>query len=153
MDIGSKCPYPSSALSNFALHFFVFDGVWCASMEGFLQALKYEDQATQHEVCMLVGIKAKKRGTERNDAWQSQQTLWWNGVPYDRHGSEYQELLDRAYDALAENVEFQRALRATGDAVLTHTIGWHNARETVLTEQEFCSRLERLRDQLRSDGR
>ena len=36
MDIGSKSGYPSSALSNFAPHAFVFDGVECASLEGLL---------------------------------------------------------------------------------------------------------------------
>lgn len=40
MDIGSGNTYPSNALSNFAPHSFVIDGVKCASMEGFLQSLK-----------------------------------------------------------------------------------------------------------------
>ena len=39
MDIGSKAGYPASALSNFASHPFVFDGVECASMEGLVQAV------------------------------------------------------------------------------------------------------------------
>jgi len=34
MDIYSKAPYPSRALSNFYPHRFTFDGVECASMEG-----------------------------------------------------------------------------------------------------------------------
>ena len=37
MEIGSKGKYPSNALSNFAPHPFVMDGVECASMEGFLK--------------------------------------------------------------------------------------------------------------------
>lgn len=41
MDIGSGTGYPSAALSNFAPHSFVIDGVECASMEGFLQSLKF----------------------------------------------------------------------------------------------------------------
>lgn len=36
MDIGSGTGYPSVALSNFAPHSFVIDGVECASMEGFI---------------------------------------------------------------------------------------------------------------------
>ena len=36
MDIGSGSSYPSCALSNFAPHKFIYDGVECASMEGFL---------------------------------------------------------------------------------------------------------------------
>lgn len=41
MDIGSKCGYPASSLSNFSPHPFVIDGVECSSMEGFLQSLKF----------------------------------------------------------------------------------------------------------------
>ena len=47
MDIGSGTGYPSAALSNFAPHSFVIDGVECASMEGFLQSLKFQDPEMQ----------------------------------------------------------------------------------------------------------
>jgi predicted NAD-dependent protein-ADP-ribosyltransferase YbiA (DUF1768 family) len=42
MDIGSGNGYPGASLSNFAPHPFTIDGVECASMEGFLQSLKFE---------------------------------------------------------------------------------------------------------------
>jgi hypothetical protein len=78
------------------------------------------------------------------------QTLWWKGIEIDRHGKEYQELLDKAYVALAQNQDFRDALIATGNAVLTHSIGKKNQRETILTEQEFCSRLMRVREMIRN---
>ena len=56
MDIGSKKGYPSSALSNFAPHPFVFDGIECSSMEGLLQAFKFKNADMQVEVCKLVGL-------------------------------------------------------------------------------------------------
>lgn len=77
MDIGSKKGYPSSALSNFAPHPFIFDGIECASMEGLLQAFKFKDANVQVEVCKLVGLKAKYRGKKRNKVWKRSQTLWW----------------------------------------------------------------------------
>lgn len=43
LDIGSGKDYPSNALSNFAPHPFVIDGVECNSMEGFLQSLKFKE--------------------------------------------------------------------------------------------------------------
>jgi predicted NAD-dependent protein-ADP-ribosyltransferase YbiA (DUF1768 family) len=43
MDIGSGSGFPSAALSNFAPHPFVIDGVECNSMEGFLQSLKFSN--------------------------------------------------------------------------------------------------------------
>ena len=58
MDIGSGAGYPSAALSNFAPHAFELDGVECASMEGFLQSLKFENPEMQRQVCTLVGKSA-----------------------------------------------------------------------------------------------
>jgi hypothetical protein len=147
MDIGSKSGYPSSALSNFAPHKFIFDGVEVASLEGLLQSLKFDKVPVQIEVCTLVGLKAKMRGKNRNKAWKSRQTLWWKGLAIDRHGDEYQNLLDMIYQAVHDqNDSFRRALAATQKAVLTHSIGHNKESDTILTEREFCSRLTKLRD-------
>jgi hypothetical protein len=56
--------------------------------------------------------------------------------------------LDRAFDALATNEGFKKALLATGNATLTHTIGKTKQSETVLTKNEFCSRLTKIRNKL-----
>lgn len=146
MDIGSKSGYPSSSLSNFAPHAFVLDEVQCASMEGFLQSLKFSNPDMQVKVCKLVGITAKRRGSKKN--WKTTQTLYWRGKPYKRDSEDYQKLLDRAYYALSQNASFQRALLATGNSSLTHSIGKNKINETVLTVQEFTSRLYKLRNEL-----
>ena len=146
MDIGSGSGFPSAALSNFAPHPFVIDGVECNSMEGFLQSLKFKDPAMQVEVCKLVGKAAKFKGKTKK--WWKTQTLFWQGQEFKRDSQEYQDLLDRAFDALAENASFQKALLATGKATLTHTIGKTNSSETVLTRAEFCSRLLKIRARL-----
>jgi predicted NAD-dependent protein-ADP-ribosyltransferase YbiA (DUF1768 family) len=151
MDIKSGCGYPASALSNFAPHAFEFDGVKISSMEGLLQSLKFDKIHIQIEVCKLVGKQAKMRGKARNTAWRSVQKLWWRGVSMDRKGDEYQNFLDQVYLAMAEqNESFRRALLATNNAVITHSIGRSKEAETVLTEREFCSRLMALRDLLKS---
>lgn len=149
MDIGSKNGYPSAALSNFAPHPFTIDGVECASMEGFLQSLKFDNPDVQREVCQLVGKAAKFRG--KNKKWWRTQTLYWMGTPYKRDSVEYQELLDRAYNALAENIGFCRALLASGNATLTHSIGNVDPTHTVLTRREFCSRLTKIRIRLQEE--
>lgn len=152
MDVGSGRGYPGSALSNFPAHPFVFDEIEVASMEGLLQAFKFDKQHMQREVVKNVGLVAKKRGAGRSKHWQRVQKLWWLGVTYDRHGAEYQRLLDRAYIALAANEGFRRALLASGEAILTHKIGKRDPRETVLTQAEFCIRLMNLRSALRRAG-
>ena len=146
MDIGSKCGYPACALSNFAPHPFVIDGVKCNSMEGFLQSLKFKEIPIQEEVCKLVGSKAKYKGKPKK--WYENQTLYWRGVEYKRDSKEYQELLDRAYYELSCNSGFRDALIATHGATLTHSIGKSNISETVLTKREFCGRLTKIRERL-----
>lgn len=151
MDIGSGTGYPSSALSNFAPHPFIIDGVECNSMEGFLQSLKFKDVDMQKSVCLLVGKAAKFKGKKKK--WYRTQTLYWNGVEYKRDSEEYQQLLDKAFDALSENSGFQKALLATGTSTLTHSIGKNKQSETVLTRSEFCSRLTQIRERLQTMNR
>lgn len=150
MDIKSGCGYPAAALSNFSPHPFIFDGVEVASMEGLLQAFKFEKIHIQVEVCKLVGFTAKKRGKMKN--WQERQILHWNGVEYPRKSDAYQQLLDRAYTAMGEQNEgFRKALLATGNAVIQHSIGRVKESETVLTRTEFCGRLMRLRKRFKDE--
>ena len=149
MDIGSGSGFPSATLSNFAPHPFIIDGVECNSMEGFLQSLKFSNPEMQKEVCKLVGKAAKFKGKKKK--WWRTQTLWWQGVEIPRDSQEYQDLLDRAFNALAQNSGFRAALLATGNSVLTHSIGKTKITETVLTRQEFCSRLTKIREKLKKE--
>ena len=149
MDIGSGKGYPSSALSNFAPHEFVIDGITCQSMEGFLQSLKFQDVEIQKYVCTLVGKKAKFKGKKKK--WFKNQTLYWMGVELKRDSKEYQDLLDRAFEELSKNTSFQKALLATKKATLTHSIGNNKITEPVLTRTEFTSRLTKIRERLQKE--
>lgn len=149
MDIGSGSGYPSSALSNFAPHPFVVDGVECSSIEGFLQSLKFNNPEMQKEICKMVGKQAKFKG--KNKKWYRTQILYWQGVEYKRDSKEYQDLLDKAFNALSENEGFKKALLATKNATLEHSLGKKKIEETVLTKQEFCSRLLKIRTRLQNE--
>src|SRR5579872_3482302 len=109
MNIGSKSGYPSSALSNFSPHPFELDGIKINSMEGFLQSLKFKSPEMQEYVCTLVGLAAKKKGANKN--WKVSQILYWRGIEINRHSQEYQDLLDRAYNAMFKNQSFRDALK------------------------------------------
>lgn len=148
VDIHSEGKGASRILSNFHAHTFTIDGIECKSMEGFLQSLKFSGPEMQVTICQLVGMAAKNRGRRKN--WRRSQTLWWQGVPIHRSSPEYQALIDRAYEAIAsQSPKFGQALLSTGDAPITHSIGWHKPNETILTEQEFCSRLLKIRERLK----
>lgn len=145
MNISSGSKYPANALSNFSTHPFVLDGVECNSFEGFIQSVKFKSVDMQREVCKLVGRAAKSRG--KNKKWFKTQTLYWLGEEIKRDSDEYQELLDRAYNAMYEQSKsFRKALASSVGATLTHSMGKSKKNETVLTTQEFCSRLMILRD-------
>lgn len=144
IDIRAHAPYPAGALSNFAPNTFVFDDMACASMEGFLQGLKIRDADEQRRVCALVGNDANQAGRQHD--WTATGLLWWQGRPIERLSDDYQRLLDRAYRALFDQSEtFRAALAATGNTPLAHSNGKTDPRQTVLTIDELCSRLERLR--------
>ncbi|MGD9868404.1 MAG: hypothetical protein AB7U38_10450 [Hyphomicrobiales bacterium] len=147
VEIASKAAFPGGQLSNFAPHAFEIDGVPCACMEGFLQSLKFADPEMALKVCAMRGPKAKRTG--RKGRWRHSQMLHWRGAAFDRHGAEYQALLDRAYDALFEqSAGFREALAATGTRPLAHSMGRSEPHQTVLTIEEFCGRLARLRSRL-----
>lgn len=148
VDIGKGTGYPSASLSNFSPHPFEIDGVECASMEGFLQSLKFKNPDMQVYVCSLIGIKAKMKG--KNKKWWKTQILYWKGQEIDRHSHEYQVLLDRAFCELSKNESFKNALLSTGNSSLTHSIGKSDPHRTVLTENEFCSRLLLIRNRLKN---
>ena len=148
LNIGSGKNYPANSLSNFSPHPFEIDGVQCNSFEGFLQSLKYSSALMQIEICKLVGRAAKFKGKKKK--WYQTQKLYWQGVEMDRKSEAYQLLLDRAFDALAKNTKFQKALLASGKSVLSHTIGKNKEAETVLTTREFISRLYKIRERLQT---
>lgn len=145
MDIGKGSGGVAGRLSNLTPRRFIFDGVECNSIEGVLQSFKFKNVDMQKEVCKLVGMVAKKKGANKN--WQQYQKLYWNGKEYKRDGKEYQELLDRLYQTVYDqNENYRRDIQSCKSVTFTHSIGKNKKSETVLTSQEFCSRLTKLRD-------
>lgn len=76
LDIRSNGLYPSNVLSNLCSNRFVFDGMICGSMEGFLQSLKQKDHDKQRQICSIKGGNARKNSVT---SWQTDQILWWKG--------------------------------------------------------------------------
>lgn len=145
MDIGKGSGGVSGRLSNFTPRRFVFDEVECYSIEGVLQSFKFKNPEMQKEVCKLVGSAAKFKGKKKN--WRESQILYWQGKEYKRDSAEYQDLLNRLYQSVYDQNEgFRKDLNSCRGVTFTHSLGKHKKSETVLTSQEFCSRLTKLRD-------
>lgn len=99
IDISSAPTGLAAILSNFTENHFVFDGLECGSMEGFLQSLKHPDSEVQKRICMLIGKYAKRKSIH---GWKETQTVHWQGKPIGRHSDEFQSLIRNAYRAMAE---------------------------------------------------
>ena len=146
IDIYSKGEYPADVLSNFYPNEFTLDGIKCGSMEGFLQSLKFKSQKKQREVASLVGKEAKKCGG-RKFLWKITGNIYWNGERLKRESIPYLSLITRAYAELArQSKDFRIALMSTVGAKLTHSIGKHDSKKTILTEEEFIYCLNLLRE-------
>ncbi len=156
VDISYK-DHVSAPLSNLYPHKFILYGFYptshltelqitCPSMESFLQGLKIQDRDLQNIFMRnYSGTDACKMSATLND-WKDSQTLWFNGVPYDRYSDEYTELITRAYDALFETNEVFRdiVLPKFKGKILIYSIGKDDRSDTVLTEAEFRYQLNRL---------
>lgn len=146
LDIRSNGLYPSNVLSNLAHKPFVFDGISCASIEGFLQSLKVKDSALQARICGLYGGSAKNISKKYNN-WHKFLKLYWQRKEYLRNSSEYFDLVSRAYkECYNTNPIFKEALDSTKGVTLTHKMGNSDKNKTVLTSQEFIRILTSLRD-------
>lgn len=149
--------YSSAAFSNLFPYDFSLDGIECASMEGFLRSLTVDDSCSivnknaKEQICKLSGINAYKIRYQLRD-WRKTQTVFWKGKEIKRDGAEYQELLTRAYDSLFENDLFKLVLSSLNDDdEITHSIGSHDKKETLLTGEEYIYQLNRLRKRLKED--
>lgn len=150
IDIHSKGEYPANVLSNFYPNEFIFDGVRCASMEGLLQSLKTKNKKRAELVRSYSGKHAKMFFSRKpqNLRWKLTGKLYWNGRAMSRYSDEYQRFLDEAFFAMCQNPCFSKALADAAQLQLSHSIGKTDERDTVLTEYEFISRLQKCRERV-----
>lgn len=139
---------PLHVLSNCCAHGFFFDGVFCRSMESFLQALKWEEPGRQRQICAMDACEAKAGAIE---GWLANQTVWWRAEAIDRQGSAFQALIRKAYHAMFEQNEgLREALASMRNTKLYYDSGRQDPRKTILTDAEFCSILTEMRESVTS---
>lgn len=148
VDISSDGSYPGDVLSNFTPYTFTFRGRDFCTMESLLQGMKFEGIKKQDRVFGLIGKAAKRKG--KKSKWYLRQTLYWQGEPMKRDSSEYWELVIEAFRSLSLNKDFRKALLATGDRTLYHTMGKADPTRTILTEKEFCDILTSIREEIQT---
>lgn len=143
IDIHSQLPGIPGILSNLHPKPFIMNGLVFGSIEGFLQGLRCKDQERQLQIFKMYGIDAKRTGRENPI---KQDTLYFKGVPFNRHSEYYQKMLDKAFMCcFVQNDKFQKALYDSVGHELGHSIGKTDPKDTILTNQEFISRLDTIR--------
>jgi len=141
-------------LSNPAPTPFVLDGVTLASVEAFIQGIKFSGTTSEGaRVFGLYGLEAKHAGravsvkiAQRREKFESA-SVYWKGeeIPFgsDRHLN----LIERAIAAkFKQNPDAAGALVSTGNALLIHPIP--NAPHTSLKAEEFVRILMLIRSDL-----
>lgn len=147
IDVFAGGSYPSGALSNFNHYPFVFFGIKIESMEGFLQGLKFKSITEQNKLFSMHGIEAKRAGAKQK---VKDCILYIQGRPLHRLSEKYYEIIRLAYFTMAKsNPEFCKALLATGNKKIRHSVGKSDKLISILTEEEFCDILEEIRNVLR----
>ncbi len=137
-------------LSNFSKYRFVIDGAEMASVEGFVQGIKFPElptEDTRREITFrLSGFEAKRIGNEASEF--GYEFVWWKGKAIKYGSDEHYKLNERAIRAKFEqNPEAMVALLSTKGKKITHELGGEESRTTCLPKAVFCDILTRIREE------
>ncbi len=151
-DISDERGFPFGMLDPSAPVRFEIDGMECASLDGFVQSLKFERIKDQKNITKRVGNDAKKRGKDKDTAanQKADRILWWQGESFKRNSKKHKNLLARVFREMARNPRYQEALMATQDSDFTHSKGKSFQKDTLLTRKELIDNLKELRAELKA---
>jgi hypothetical protein len=135
-------------LANFPAYPFMLDGAVLASVEGFVQGIKFPERHPSRTAAFSSwGDVAKRLGSDAERF-----SVWWNGVEVAYGADAHHRLIARAIRAkFAFNEGARLALKATEGLMLQHDIGPESP-STSLPASVFCRILSELRDELVQTG-
>jgi predicted NAD-dependent protein-ADP-ribosyltransferase YbiA (DUF1768 family) len=135
------------ALSNFCLSPFVLDGVLLASVEGFIQGIKFPPGSPLRDLAFAASGFAAKEFSARADG----KGVWWREERHDYGSPGHLVLIERAIRArIAQNSGLQAALVSTGNATIVHETGVAESPGTSLQAIDFCRIMTTIRTELSS---
>lgn len=134
------------ALSNFGLSPFVLADMLFASVEGFIQGIKFpEGDPRREQAFASYGWDAKNLGdtADRNGAY-------WKGQRYGYGSEEHRRLITYAIRArIMQSIGLQKALISTRGLTISHKVSEHaESATTSLPAAVFCQILTDLRSEL-----
>jgi hypothetical protein len=136
------------ALANFPLAPFVLDDVVLASVEGFVQGIKFPPENPLRVRAFLSHSFEPKRFGEQAERVH----VWWDGQVLEYGSSEHRTLIARGIRAkFFYNEGFRVAMLATRGIRLVHDLGAESP-TTSLPAEVFCRILTQLREELVRTG-
>lgn len=133
------------ALSNFGLSPFLFEGQLFASIEGFIQGIKFpESDPRRGQAFQLSGWDAKHLGdgADRSGAY-------WNQTRLAYGSAQHHQLIGAAIRArIEQSPGLQAVLRSTAGATLVHETGHVESPTTSLPAAVFLGVLNDIREKL-----
>lgn len=133
-------------LSNFSLSPFVLDDSLFASVEGFIQGIKFPEGDPLRAKAFQSSAWDAKQWGDRAD----RRAVYWAGQVIPFGSSEHHQIVGRAVRArIMQSLGLQRVLLSTEDMTLTHDTG-HGPEPalTSLPAAVFCEILTELRGEL-----
>lgn len=138
------------ALSNFPLSPFVLDGALFASVEGFIQGIKFPEGDPRRDQAFLSSAwDAKNLGDQADRSG-----AYWAGACISYGSTEHHRLIERAIRArIEQSVGLRTVLASTDGLTLVHDTGHGpDSPTTSLPAAVFCRILTDLRDELLLSG-
>ncbi len=145
LNIGSRSDdWRARHLSNFSSIPFILDNVVVASVEGFIQGIKFpENHINRLLAFQSTGVEAKRFGRKAEHKF-----VWWNEKTIPYNSSEHHQLIEKAIRAkFGQSSVAMIALQTTAGMVLTHDLGHPENPNTCLPAAVFCDILTRIREE------
>lgn len=130
-------------LSNFSKHSFFIDGERMASVEGFIQGIKFpEMNCVRQQAFQSVGIEAKRLGKKAAGNF-----VWWKNRIIKYGSAKHHKLIKKAICCkFNQNEDAMKTLLETDGFVLVHDVGHPDSPKTSLPADVFCKILANIRE-------
>lgn len=145
-NISSTAPdWRGQALSNFVLSPFVLDGQLLASVEGFIQGIKFAPHdARRVAIFETFGMQAKQAGAQAE-----RRVVWWQDQELAYGSAAHHALIGRAIRArILQSEGLTTALASTRGHALVHLTPEPESPATSLPATVFCAILTQLREEI-----
>jgi len=132
------------ALSNFSAHPFVVDGVQFATVEAFIQGIKFPmNDPRRKQIFAMNGFNAWKMRVQCKAEY-----VWWKKAKIPYNSPAHAALLKRAIQAkFAQNPDAMAALKATRGLTIIHDVSSSpESAKTSLPAVVYCQILTEIRD-------